>query len=150
MGASTFTQRLEQRKKEIEKNSHSDKSRITRWRLALGELSIKIRRWLDEPIKKNLVDVSAYDKTLHEERLGAYKVKGLVVSLGGQRVTFDPVATYVVGAFGRVDMVGPVAKFTLVREKDDEHWSLIDSNDPRRLVPLTKEVFERTLLAALG
>ena len=150
MGASTFTQRLEQRKKEIEKTSQSEKNRIGRWRLALGELSIKIRRWLDEPIKKSLVEVTSYEKTLHEERLGAYKVKGLIVSLGGRRVTFDPVGTYVVGAFGRVDMVGPVAKFMLVREKDDGHWSLTNPNDPRQLEPLTKEVFERILLEALG
>ena len=150
MGASTFTQRLEQRKKEVEQNSHAEKNRGGRWRLALGELSIKIRRWLDEPIKRKLVEVSAYEKTLNEERLGAYEVKGLIVSLGQQRVTFDPVATYVVGAFGRVDMIGPAAKFTLVRERDDGHWSLINPIDPRLREPLTKDLFERRLLEALG
>lgn len=150
MGASTFTQRLEQRKKQIERSSPSEKQRIGRWRLALGELGIKIRRWLDEPIKKRLVEVLAYDKTISEERLGSYVVKGWTVTLGGRRVTFDPVATYVVGAFGRVDIVGPATKFILVREKDDGHWSLIDSSDPRRSEPLTQDVFERILLASLG
>lgn len=150
MGASTFTQRLEQRKKQLEKTSQSEKNRLGRWRLALGELGIKIRRWLDEPAKKRLVEVLTFEKTISEERLGSYQVKGWIVALGGRQVIFDPVATYVVGAFGRVDIVGPAAKFTLLREKDDGHWSLVNPSDPRRFEPLTKDVFERTLLAALG
>ncbi len=150
MGASSFAQLLEQRKNQIEKKSLSERRRISRWRLALAELGLKINKWLDEPIKRKLVELSTYDKTIDEERLGTYAVKGWAVSLGGRRVTFDPVATYVVGAFGRVDIVGPTAKFILLREKDDGHWSLLDPSDPRRLAPLTKDVFERTLLTALG
>ncbi len=150
MSTSTFTQRLEQRKKESEGKARPDKIRIDRWRVALMELRSKIRKWLDDPLKKKLIELTEFEKELHEDRVGAYKVKGVIVSLGRQRIVFDPVATYVIGAFGRVDVVGPAAKFTLIRQKDDVHWSLVNPNDPRQFEPFTKETFEQTLLQALG
>jgi hypothetical protein len=150
MGDNNFTRQLEKKKQEIEKNSVASKRRLGRWRMALGELGFKLSKWLDAPIKKQVVTLARNRKEIVEELLGSYPVNTWIVTIGGRRVVFDPIATYVVGGFGRVDVVGPAASFKLIREKDDGHWSLVDPSDPRLAIPLTKEVFEKILLAAIG
>jgi len=150
MGDNSFTQLLEKKKQEIEKNSATSRRRLARWRMALGELGMKLSKWLDVPIKKHVVTLERNPKEIVEELLGPYTVNAWTVTIGGRRVVFDPIATYVVGSFGRVDVVGPAASFKLIREKDDGHWSLVDPSDPRLAIPLTKEVFEKVILAAIG
>lgn len=150
MGDNSFTQLLEKKKHEIEKNSASSKRRLSRWKMALIELEMKLSKWLEAPIKKHVVTLAKSPKSIAEELLGQYTVNTCTVMISGRRVVFDPIATYVVGSYGRVDVVGPAAKFKLIREKDDGHWSLVDLSDPRVATPLTKEVFEKILLAAIG
>lgn len=150
MGDNGFTQQLERKKQEIEKHSVASKRRLARWKMALGELGTKLSKWLDVPIKKHVVTLTRSPKEIVEELLGSYTVNAWIVTIGGRRVVFDPIATYMVGGFGRVDVAGPAASFKLVREKDDGHWSLVDPSDPRRIIPLTKENFEKALLTAIG
>lgn len=150
MGDNSFTQLLEKKKHEIEKNSTSSKRRLSRWRMALFELDVKLSKWLEAPIKKQVVTLAKSPKSIVEELLGPYTVNAWTVTIGGRKVVFDPAGTYVVGAYGRVDVLGPAAKFKLIREKDDGHWSLVDPSDPRVATPLTKEIFEKILLAAIG
>jgi hypothetical protein len=150
MGDNGFTQLLEKKKQAIEKNSVASKRRLGRWRMALGELGMKLTKWLDLPVKKHVVTLSRSPKEIIEELLGPYSVQKWTVTIGDRRVVFDPIATYVVGSYGRVDVIGPAASFKLIREKDDGHWSLVDPSDARLAVPLTKEIFEKILLAAIG
>lgn len=150
MGDNSFTQLLEKKKHEIEKNSASSKRRLSRWRMALIELEMKLSKWLEAPIKKHVVTLAKSPKAIVEELLGQYTVNTCTVTISGRRVVFDPIGTYVVGAYGRVDVLGPATGFKLIREKDDGHWSLVDPSDPRVATPLTKDVFEKILLAAIG
>jgi len=150
MGHSDFTELLEKKRQQIEKNSAASKRRLGRWRMALGELGMKLSKWLDVPVRKKVVTLERSQKEIFEEALGSYSVTVWTVTIGGRRIVVEPIATYVVGSFGRVDVVGPAASFRLVREKDDGHWSLVDPSDPRITTPLTQEVFERIILAAIG
>ncbi len=150
MGDNSFTQLLVKKKHQFEKNSASSKRRLSRWRMALIELGMKLSKWLEAPISKQVVTLEKSSKSITEELLGPYTVNAWTVTIGGRRVIFDPIATYVVGSYGRVDVVGPAARFKLIREKDDGHWSLVDPSDPRITTPFTKEVFEKILLAAIG
>ena len=150
MGDNSFIQLLERKKLAIAKNSVASKRRLARWRMALGELDMKLTKWLELPVKKHVVSLSRSPKEIIEVPLGPYSVQKWIVTIGDRRVEFDPIATYVVGGYGRVDVVGPAANFKLIREKNDGHWSLVDPSDARLAVALTKENFEKILLAAIG
>jgi hypothetical protein len=53
-----------------------------------------------------------------EENIGVYKVKTATVKIGSNIVKFDPVGTNLIGARGRIDMIGPhgMIRFLLVDE----------------------------------
>ncbi|WP_025857484.1 hypothetical protein [Pseudomonas sp. CHM02] len=75
------------------------------------------KRWLDELdqlfsyIRQSLIDAgldpSAFASTTHpisEETLGAYSASGLRVQMPTGVVQFTPVASVIIGGFGRVDV----------------------------------------------
>jgi len=150
MGDPKFTELLAEKKKREQHVSMTSKRRLGRWRMSLGELGMKMRNWLDDPIKKGVLELTTRKKQIAEELVGTYEVNVWDVKLGSKVVTFEPIATYVIGAFGRVDVKGPAAGFRLIRESDTGHWSMADPSDPRRTTPLTKELFQEILLSALG
>lgn len=150
MSDTAFSDQLARKKKQLEQPTADVKRRIGRWRLALGELGIKLQKWLDDPVRKQIVTIEKVKKDISEELAGTYEVHGWLVKLGTKTVHFDPVATYVVGSYGRVDVKGPAGTFRLIREKDDGHWSVVDAANPTTTYPLTKALFQDMLLTALG
>jgi hypothetical protein len=54
--------------------------------------------------------------TLTEEQLGSYPAKAGRIVIGNQVVELKPLGTFLIGARGRVDMVGPrgIARFVIV------------------------------------
>lgn len=69
--------------------------------------------------------------TLHEETLGRYEAPGLLVKLpAGGRVTFTPIASVIVGGYGRVDVDGPARNSIKVIALDAEQNRAEDDKTP--------------------
>ncbi|WP_201215204.1 hypothetical protein [Halochromatium roseum] len=54
---------------------------------------------------------------LTEETLGAYEAPGLEVTIGRDLVAFVPVASLIIGGYGRVDVIGPRDQVKLIADR---------------------------------
>jgi hypothetical protein len=83
-----------------------------------------VQTFLKTYIDQGKVSISFSDKTIFEDHIGEYVVKAAIVRIGSSEVKFEPIGTNLIGARGRIDMIGPCGRirFLLVDE---------DSNAPR-------------------
>ena len=90
---------------------------------------------LSDSIAQGLVTESRVDKAIEEEYLGKYRVSELILNISGETVRFSPKGCNVIGAKGRVDLVGELDAMTLVLEPAG-YWSVVLSRVPRQVVTL--------------
>jgi hypothetical protein len=132
---------------------------ITEWRGALDELYSNIDQWsqdrttwpegedLPPTIEKSLIQ-------LDEPKSGPYEVPQLQLLLkkNGRAMWVRPVARWVVGAEGRVELMVDLNRaeryssegpFTLVYLKGKGGWHWVDEGVAGKLRPLTGELFRR-------
>jgi hypothetical protein len=77
-------------------------------------------------------------RTITEDFIGEYEVKDLILQVVDEKVTLSPKGTNVVGATGRVDLVGEMGTITLVLQSKGR-WGVVVSRSPTlRIVPLDK------------
>ena len=99
---------------------------------------------LAESIAQGLVRVSRGEKKIEEEYLGTYCVPELNLDISGETVRFSPKGRNIVGAKGRVDLVGELDAVTLVLEPAG-HWSIVLSRVPRAAVELDGKTLAEAL-----
>lgn len=89
------------------------------WLEYLDQLYSKIENFLDEYVKDGKVIYKFTDKSIFEEYIGSYTARILNIKLGEHKVKLDPIGTNLIGAKGRVDMIGAngVVRFILVNKK---------------------------------
>jgi len=101
--------------------------------------------YLAEPIADGSVAVAEDEKTIVEEFIGPYQAPELVLQVGDEKVMFSPKGRNIVGASGRIDLIGEMGVKTLVVQPE-RRWGVVESRTPTlRIVPLDKE----SLLSAL-
>ena len=86
------------------------------WKKHLDEFYQLVEGFLQKYIDQGKVHITTATKQITEEHIGSYDVKSLEVQIGIIKVRLDPIGTLIVGAKGRVDMLGPhgTVKFVLV------------------------------------
>jgi hypothetical protein len=115
------------------------------WIDAVEQLYGKITgELLAADIDKGLMTVSRAAKEIREEYLGTYRIPELILDISGQSVRFSPKGRNIVGAKGRVDLVGELDAMTLILESAG-HWSVVVSRVPRRVVPLDRRALADAL-----
>ena len=105
-----------------EQTAKSDESGIDRdkelkeWEEQLDRFYGMVESFLHSYIEEGKMQRHYGKKQLHEELLGNYQIKSLVIEIGSNRICLDPVGTFLIGAKGRVDMTGNygTVKFVLV------------------------------------
>lgn len=109
---------LLQKKRDAEPSKFGDidwEVRKTVWLEQLHGLFNDIKIWLQPLEKKGLLRLfDGLERTLIEEHVGTYTVPVLEITAGGDRVRLTPVATLVIGSFGRVDMKGPKGRKMMI------------------------------------
>lgn len=95
------------------------------WRQKVEELYGLIRVWASE--MEPAATFGTEEITLIEKWSGAYQISQLLLEQGGDRMTVRPVARAVVGADGRVDLLGLDGPFTLFLMEAEED-SMIAEN----------------------
>lgn len=103
---------------------------------AVDRLYNQIESILAEPIHENMVKLQRRSKSLSESYIGTYSADDLMLVIGGEQVRFSPRGRNIVGAAGRVDVVGERDQATLIVGPDSV-WGLVQSRQPTlRVVPL--------------
>ena len=138
-----------------------------------------IESFLDEYVKSKKLTFEESTKDIFEEYIGTYSVKVLDIKLGMHKVRLEPIGTHLVGAKGRVDLMGVngKVKFVLVnknssrpskikisiraegeeiaQERDESQsiewvWKIATPPPNIEYFDLDKEVFLDTLLEVVG
>jgi hypothetical protein len=128
-----------------------DKRKL-RWLKDLNDLYQKIAGWLEQLKTAGSVSYeSDLMLSINEEHLGQYQAPIMTVILGDKRVVFRPIGTNLIGGFGRVDILGPNGKRTLVMKEWGE-WQFFSRdvvssmNVQLNYEPLTEESFKKEML----
>ncbi len=129
---------------------------IIEWRKQLESLYAQIRAWLAEMELPPVIET--HPMRLLEKKSGEYEVSQLLVRRGNGEFRVRPIAKWVVGADGRVDLEGGDGPFLLVRmvgtvahvsheatsrldEKDHGGWFWVQDRPPWKRIPLTGDLF---------
>jgi len=74
---------------------------------AVKSFYTKIEELLQPLSKKQLLTIEYVERyRVQEEYIGTYETPQMIIVFNGQRVTFTPVGTNIIGAYGRIDMQG--------------------------------------------
>lgn len=86
--------------------------------------------------------------TLKEQRTGEYEVPMLRIWEAGKEIRLEPVACFVVGADGRVDLIGPLDTFKIVLHGTGR-WQWVEDRIGRPPRDLDQELFSDLIAAAV-
>jgi len=101
--------------------------------------------YLAEPVAEEFVRVTIRPKTVVEEHIGAYEISELVLLVGNEEVVLSPKGMNIVGASGRIDLVGDMGQKTIVLQPE-EGWGIVEARTPTlKIVPLDEDSLLRAL-----
>ena len=118
-------------------------ARKREWQQATEDFYTIVSSFLQDLTQEGLVKVSYRSKDVTEQYLGTYPIREMVLSAGGEEVVFSPMGRHIVGAKGRIDLIGEMAEGTFILSPD-EGWKVL-MHPGRKSVPLTQENFAEIL-----
>ncbi|MCL6642387.1 MAG: hypothetical protein K6T71_03580 [Candidatus Bipolaricaulota bacterium] len=122
--------------------SHKEKM-LGEWLEALNSLIRQLEQWLEPALAEGL-KIEPYQKEITEYDLGTYQAPALEVSFGSRKMRIEPVARFIVGGTGRVDIDSSRGIFKLIRDPATGSWFLV-----RRTLaeaePLAENSFSRLI-----
>lgn len=122
--------------------------RVGHWRGRLETLFAQIRAWA-ATLPGGAAVVTEAPRTVREERSGEYTVSELLLHRGGAEMRVVPIAAWVVGANGRVDLLGAGGPFVLIHDETDG-WQYVRERYPVvTLEVLTEGLFHQLAQACL-
>ena len=112
---------------------------------AVEDLYGQIEAMLADPIGNKAVALQRRPKQLTENFIGTYAVNDLVLVIGDEQVRFSPRGRNIVGAAGRVDVLGERGEAYLILNSDSK-WAIVQTRHPKvRTVPLDDSTFAEIL-----
>ena len=93
----------------------------------------QIEKMLVEPIGQKSVTLQRRPKQLTENYIGTYTIEDLILVIGNEQVRFSPRGRNIVGAAGRVDVVGERGEVALIVQTDSR-WGFIQTRQPKLCV----------------
>jgi hypothetical protein len=90
------------------------------WVQTVHDLFNQIDGWLHSLIQSGSVKSLRKTTKLMEQDLGRYDIESLELQLSSRKLTFDPVGTMLIGAFGRIEVSGPNGKAVLLLLNTDK------------------------------
>src|SRR6185312_14226756 len=100
------------------------------WLAAIDLLYDQVRTSLQDAERQGALQMARRLKRISEEHLGEYEAPELVLSVADERVIFSPRGRNVVGASGRVDVIGEAGESMLVLQPGPR-WSIVRSKYPQ-------------------
>lgn len=120
---------LLRKKQETERTSPKNEidweGRRDAWLERINELFGDIEQWLKSLIDNRLLEISRTQFNLHEQYIGSYSVPKLEILASTDRISLSPVATLIVGSYGRIDMNGPKGRKLMLVLSDTDRPATI-------------------------
>lgn len=137
-----------------------------RWLTKLAELGKSVDGWLSA-YRQMGIRTATKTVSVTEEQTGTYQAPQVEITVGPAVVKLKPIGTFLIGAWGRVDMEGPrgVCRFILVPKKartvlfpfgtepsptpvtpQDLVWKIMPTPPAMDYVELSGEVFRQMLM----
>lgn len=91
--------------------------------MSLNDLYLNFKGWLSAGEKENLLFIRNTEVQIDEELLGApYTAPGLQITFptANRIVDVEPAGTFMIGAWGRVDLKTGIREFILLRMRNDD------------------------------
>ena len=118
MSTKTFDEFVRRRLDEVQTNgSNQDvdwNRRREDWIRSLNDLYSKIEKYLKKYTEAAQIHLGREEIQLSEEHIGTYQVEALTVQIGNEKVVAKPIGTLLIGAAGRVDLIGARGMIRLV------------------------------------
>lgn len=132
-------------KKTSEHPSENWDKKKDHWVTAVNDFYEDVKRILDSSINEGAVSVSYDINTISEEYIGAYEIRKMKLQIGNQIVELSPKGCNIIGASGRIDLIGELGQKTIVLQPD-ARWAIVATRTPTlKVVPFG----ESSLLEAL-
>ena len=112
------------------------------WLRSLDELYLRVHAFLKQYIDAGQIATRIGTIEINEEHLGPYTVPAMTIVIGAKTVTLEPVGTVLVGARGRVDVVGSLARGQLILVESGSVAQLLPSTGLGRSEPGAKKLTE--------
>jgi hypothetical protein len=120
------------------------KKELEDWLHYLNALYADIQAYLKDYISGGSISFRIEKKELNEDFSGPYFAPKMVIRIGLQEITLDPIGTMLVGSKGRVDVIGRAgtSRLTLVNKKITSVRQLVSVTvvDPENPPPSKKPV----------
>jgi hypothetical protein len=84
------------------------------WLGHLNDLYDRAELFLADYIRTGEIKLHYRDIELNEENIGSYSARQMILKIGRQEILMTPIGTLLIGAKGRVDVVGPAGRARLV------------------------------------
>ena len=140
-----FVSQAQARRTEIETVDWSQ--RLRDWQQDIQSLYATVRDLLHAYIDDGRIALSEENILLNDERFDTYSTQTLILTIGTEAIRFLPVSAFVIGAHGRVDVLGPKGRARLVLvERESKRVSIrvtiVDpSKPPTPHVPPARDQF---------
>ncbi len=133
-----------QKKEKLASHTEAPESRKMQWLESLNRLYSQIEEWLVPYLKDGQVSIDRSSAQLREQRLGSYSAPMLRIKIVDETVDVIPRGTYIVGAFGRVDLVSRKRNRQRIIEDRWNEWHFaVESSEN---IPLNADTFKRRLM----
>jgi len=100
------------------------------WVAEVEQMAGEIERWA----KENDWDTKRETKEVVEDEIGKYALPVVRIQSMHGRLYFDPIARFLMGASGRVEIIATPSFYQVVLVKENGKWQFLDEN----LKPLKK------------
>jgi hypothetical protein len=142
----TLAELLQKKQKESGTGADIDwDDRRDKYLAAVKDLYQKIETILAEPISQKAVTLQRRPKRLTENYIGTYSADDLILVIGDEQIRFSPRGRSIVGAAGRVDVVGERSEAILIVQFDSQ-WGFMQTRQPAlHVVPFDESTFAEVL-----
>ena len=137
---------LRKQMENAEEDQRRAQQRVLNWQNAVKALYTEVGIWFDEYVHDGLLKITKEDVLRNEELSGPYNIVQFYLEFSTFRAQFIPVATYIFGAQGRVDLAIPgyraaAAVLLLPSIDHPKQWTFSEPGQKERFV-LTKAILE--------
>lgn len=122
MGKQDLQEFINTKKQKIKESPVNWEQVKSEWLKKLYELYKNIESWLKD---FDSIRITYSDIELNEDKIGIYSAKKMIITISDEQVSLEPAGTLLIGAKGRVDIIGKNGRVKIVLvPKDSEGPSI--------------------------
>lgn len=108
--------RKKKRKDDQLKQAVDWEKRKTWWVSKINDLYKEVQEWL-APLVPEVLRIELGTMPVYEERLGSYEAPYININVDFEVVKLNPIGTIIIGAFGRIDLIGEEGSVKILLEQ---------------------------------